>query len=142
MSNQQIEQQNIPTNQNVFPQMENFNMNTHNLDLDIIQQKQMIDNLPLEDLMKNIQIYLKENNLSQLALILKLSQGKIPKNILSTYISENLGNTDVPGNCYIPPVPGYTYPPQEIRGGGVTNFPRGRKGISWGRGRNFLIISI
>ena len=95
MSNQQIEQQNIPTNQNVFPQMENFNMNTHNLDLDIIQQKQMIDNLPLEDLMKNIQIYLKENNLSQLALILKLSQGKIPKNILSTYISENLGNTDI-----------------------------------------------
>ena len=90
MSNQQIEQQNISTNQNVFPQMENFNMNTHNLDLDIIQQKQMIDNLPLEDLMKNIQIYLKENNLSQLALILKLSQGKIPKNILSTYISENI----------------------------------------------------
>ena len=45
MSNQQIEQQNISTNQNVFPQMENFNMNTHNLDLDIIQQKQMIDNL-------------------------------------------------------------------------------------------------
>ena len=36
-------------------------MDTHNLDLDIIQQKQMIDNLPMEDLMKNIQIYLKEN---------------------------------------------------------------------------------
>ena len=81
MNNQQIEQQNIPTNQNIFPQVENFNMNTHNFDLDIIQQKQKIDNLSIEDLMKNIQIYLKENNLSQLALN---SQGKIPKNILST----------------------------------------------------------
>ena len=87
MNNQQIEQQNIPTNQNIFPQVVNFNMNTHNFDLDIIQQKQKIDNLSIEDLMKNIQIYLKENNLSQLALN---SQGKIPKNILSTYISENI----------------------------------------------------
>ena len=46
MSNQQIEQQNIPTNQNVFPKMENLNMNTHNLDLDIINKKHMINNLP------------------------------------------------------------------------------------------------
>ena len=89
MSNQQLDL-NTQTNQNTFPPEENYNINIPNYDLDMLQQKQIIDNLSLEDLMKKIEICLKENNLSELENILKLSQGKIPKSILSSYISENI----------------------------------------------------
>ena len=94
MSNQPIET-NPQTNQNSFPPEENFNLNINNYDMDIIRQKQQIDNLPIEEILKKIDTYLKENNLSELVNILKLSQGKINKNLLSNYISENLKNTDV-----------------------------------------------
>ena len=96
MSNQQIET-NPQNNPNSFPPEENFNLNINNYDLDMIQQKQQIDNLPIEEILKKIDIYLKENNLSELVNILKLSQGKINKNLLSNYISENLKNTDIIG---------------------------------------------
>ena len=94
MSNQPIET-NPQTNQNSFPPEENFNLNINNYDMDIIRQKQQIDNLPIEEILKKIDTYLKENNLSELVNILKLSQGKINKNLLSNYISENLKNIDV-----------------------------------------------
>lgn len=96
MSNQQIET-NPQNNPNSFPPEENFNLNINNYDLDMIQQKQQIDNLPIEEILKKIDTYLKENNLSDLVNILKLSQGKINKNLLSNYISENLKNTDIIG---------------------------------------------
>ena len=94
MSNQQLDL-NTQTNQNTFPPEENYNINIPNYDLDMLQQKQIIDNLPLEDLMKKIELCLKENNLSELENILKLSQGKIPKSILSSYISENIQNINI-----------------------------------------------
>ena len=94
MSNQQLDL-NTQTNQNTFPPEENYNINIPNYDLDMLQQKQIIDNLSLEDLMKKIEICLKENNLSELENILKLSQGKIPKSILSSYISENIQNINI-----------------------------------------------
>ena len=96
MSNQQIET-NPQNNPNSFSPEENFNLNINNYDLDMIQQKQQIDNLPIEEILKKIDTYLKENNLSDLVNILKLSQGKINKNLLSNYISENLKNTDIIG---------------------------------------------
>ena len=96
MSNQQIET-NPQNNPNSFSPEENFNLNINNYDLDMIQQKQQIDNLSIEEILKKIDTYLKENNLSDLVNILKLSQGKINKNLLSNYISENLKNTDIIG---------------------------------------------
>ena len=94
MSNQQLDL-NTQTNQNNFPQEENYNINISNYELDMLQQKQIIDKLSLEDLMKKIEICLKENNLSELENILKLSEGKIPKSILSSYISENIQNINI-----------------------------------------------
>ena len=96
MSNQQIET-NPQTNQNAFPQNENFNVNLNDYNLEMLQQKQQIDNLPIEEIIKKINLYLKENNLSELENILKFSQGKINKKILSNYISDHLENTDIVG---------------------------------------------
>ena len=70
MSNQQLDLI-TQTNQNTFQPEENYNINIPNYDLDMLQQKQIIDNLSLEDLMKKIEICLKENNLSELENILK-----------------------------------------------------------------------
>ena len=91
MSNQQIDT-NAQANKNPFPNEENFDININNYELDDQKQKQLIDNLSLEEILKKIDNYLKENNLSELEKILKLSQGKISKSILSNYLSEYLEN--------------------------------------------------
>ena len=95
MSNQQIETNPQP-NKNGFPYKENYNINLNNYDFNMIQ-KQQIDNLSIEEIIKKIDTYLKENNLLELENILKLSQGKINKKILSNYISDNLENADIIG---------------------------------------------
>ena len=95
MSNQQIETNPQPI-KNGFPYKENYNINLNNYDFNMIQ-KQQIDNLSIEEIIKKIDTYLKENNLLELENILKLSQGKINKKILSNYISDNLENADIIG---------------------------------------------
>ena len=96
MSNQQIETNPQP-NKNGFPHKENYNINLNNYDFNMIQKQQKIDNLSIEEIIKKIDTYLKENNLLELENILKLSQGKINKKILSNYISDNLENADIIG---------------------------------------------
>ena len=93
MSNQTIEPNNHQTNQNPYPQEDNYNMNIQNFNMDIHQQKQIIDNLSKEDFKKKIDLCIKENNLSELVNILQLSQ--IDQSILSSYISENIQNLDI-----------------------------------------------
>ena len=53
MSNQAIDPNNPQTNQNPYPQEDNYNMNIQNFNMDIHQQKQIIDNL--------INLYKKSN---------------------------------------------------------------------------------
>ena len=63
MSNQQIET-NPQNNPNSFSPEENFNLNINNYDLDMIQQKQQIDNLPIEEILKKIDkliLYMSQN---------------------------------------------------------------------------------
>ena len=93
MSNQQLDPNNSQTNQNAFPQEDNYNMNIPNYNLDILQQKQMLDNSQKEKKKKKIDICIKENNLSELANILKLYQ--LDKNTLTSYISENIENIEI-----------------------------------------------
>ena len=93
MSNQAIDPNNPQTNQNPYPQEDNYNMNIQNFNMDIHQQKQIIDNLSKEDFKKKIDLCIKENNLSELVNILQLSQ--IDQSILSSYISENIQNLDI-----------------------------------------------
>jgi hypothetical protein len=93
MSNQQLDPNNSQTNQNAFPQEDNYNMNIPNYNLDILQQKQMLDNSQKEEIKKKIDICIKENNLSELANILKLYQ--LDKNTLTSYISENIENIEI-----------------------------------------------
>ena len=94
MSNPQLEPNNPQTNQNVFQQEDNYNMNIPNYNLDILQQKQMLDNSQKEEeIKKKIDICIKENNLSELANILKLCQ--LDQNTLTSYISQNIENIEI-----------------------------------------------
>ena len=83
------------SNQNEIPQEGSYKDNIQNYELNIPQQNQIIDNLSIEEILQKIDIYLQEKNLSELTKILKLSHNKIPKNKLSSYISDNLGNIDI-----------------------------------------------
>ena len=93
MSNQQIAPNNSQTNQNAFPQEENYNMNIPNYNMDILQQKQMLDNSQKEEIKKKIDMCIKENNLSELANILKLCQ--LDQSTLSSYVSQNIENIEI-----------------------------------------------
>ena len=93
MSNQQLDPNNSQPNQNTFPQEDNYNMNIPNYNMDILQQKQMLDNSQKEEIKKKIDICIKENNLSELANILKLCQ--LDQNTLTSYISENIENIEI-----------------------------------------------
>ena len=93
MSNPQLDPNNSQPNQNAFPQEDNYNMNIPNYNMDIIQQKQMLDNSQKEEIKKKIDICIKENNLSELANILKLCQ--LDQNTLTSYISENIENIEI-----------------------------------------------
>ena len=93
MSNPQLDPNNSQPNQNAFPQEDNYNMNIPNYNMDILQQKQMLDNSQKEEIKKKIDICIKENNLSELANILKLCQ--LDQNTLTSYISENIENIEI-----------------------------------------------
>jgi hypothetical protein len=80
-------------NQNAFPQEDNYNMNIQNCNLDILQQKQINDNLPIEEIKKKIDLYIKENNYLELANILK--HCRLDQSTLSSYISENIKNINI-----------------------------------------------
>ena len=93
MSNQQFPQNNSQVNQNGFPQEDNYNMSIQNCNLDILQQKQINDNLSKEEIKKKIDLYIKENNYLELANILKHCQ--LDQSELSPYISENIKNINI-----------------------------------------------
>ena len=93
MSNQQLDPNNSQPNQNAFSQEDKYNMNIPNYNMDILQQKQMLDNSQKEEIKKKIDICIKENNLSELANILKLCQ--LDQNTLTSYISENIENIEI-----------------------------------------------
>ena len=84
MSNQQNEA-NPQINQKSFPQEEKFNLNINYI----------LDNTPIEEIKKKIDLCIKEKNLSELDNFLSLFKGKINKKLLSNYISENLENIDI-----------------------------------------------
>ena len=63
MSNQQLDPNNSQTNPNAFPQEDNYNRNIPNYNLDILQQKQMLDNSQKEEIKKKIDICIKENTI-------------------------------------------------------------------------------
>ena len=84
MSNQQNET-NPQVNQKSFPQEEKFNLNINYI----------LDNTPIEEIKKKIDLCIKEKNLSELDNFLSLFKGKINKKLLSNYISENLENIDI-----------------------------------------------
>ena len=84
MSNQQNEA-NPQVNQKSFPQEEKFNLNINYI----------LDNTPIEEIKKKIDLCIKEKNLSELDNFLSLFKGKINKKLLSNYISENLENIDI-----------------------------------------------
>ena len=84
MSNQQNET-NPQVNQKSFPQEEQFNLNINYI----------LDNTPIEEIKKKIDLCIKEKNLSELDNFLSLFKGKINKKLLSNYISENLENIDI-----------------------------------------------
>ena len=84
MSNQQNET-NPQVNQKSFPQEEKFNPNINYI----------LDNTPIEEIKKKIDLCIKEKNLSELDNFLSLFKGKINKKLLSNYISENLENIDI-----------------------------------------------
>ena len=84
MSNQQNET-NPQVNQKSFPQEEKFNLNINYI----------LDNTPIEEIKKKIDLCIKEKNLSELDNFLSLFKGKINKKLLSNYISENLENIEI-----------------------------------------------
>ena len=84
MSNQQNET-NPQVNQKSFPQEEKFNLNINYI----------LDNTPIEEIKKKIDLCIREKNLSELDNFLSLFKGKINKKLLSNYISENLENIEI-----------------------------------------------
>ena len=61
--------------------------------MDILQQKQMLDNSQKEEIKKKIDMCIKENTLSELANILKLCQ--LDQSTLSSYVSQNIENIEI-----------------------------------------------